>query len=190
MKRGLTILAVAVAGCGSGVGTLPSSSLPALKPGTYVGTTTCQWTESWSGIVVDQGGGPVSSTLVIGDSGLPIVTVGEILVTTAGNLEIRSEVTDLITTGNGAVVSLQATIQLDCGNTCQFAFDGVCDEVQFCALATDCSDCGPLVLTGPETVTYQVVDENRIRRTLSLIVREEDAGLVDFVNQCEGILSR
>lgn len=190
MKQGLMILTVVVAGCGSGVGTLSSSNSPALKSGTYAGTLTCEWTESQSGIVVDQGGASVSSTVVIGDSGLPLVTVGEVLVRTAGNLEIRSEVTDVIQAGNGAVVSLQATIELGCGNTCQFAFDGECDEVQFCSLGTDCSDCGPVVLTGPQTVTYQVVDENRIRRILSLIVREEDAGLVDFVERCEGILSR
>jgi|GEM_PF-3420104 len=190
MKRWLAILSVVTAGCGSGVGTLPSSIGPALTPGTYVGTTTCQWTESHNGLLVDQGGVQVSTTVVIGESGLPSGAVGEVSTSTAGNLEVSSQITDIISTANGAAVSLQATIQLDCGDTCLYAFDGECDEVQYCALATDCSDCGPVVLTGPETITLQVVDENRLRRTLSLTVREEDAGLVDFVERCEGILSR
>lgn len=184
----------AVVGCGSGAGTL-NTTVTGLPPGTYSGTETCDATQTEVGIIVYDGSDSVVTTITIGSAGLPVIstgeaTVGDVEVISGGNLEIRSEVTNVVSSPNGVTVSLQATAELGCGDTCPYAFDGVCDEVQYCALATDCSDCGPIVLTGPGDVTYQVVDENRIRRTRRLTLLEADAGLAGFSMQCQGVLSR
>jgi hypothetical protein len=47
-----------------------------------------------------------------------------------------------------------------CLDTCQFAFDEVCDEPNFCATGTDCSDCGGTPTT-PEIREDECVDTCR-----------------------------
>ncbi len=47
-----------------------------------------------------------------------------------------------------------------CLDTCQFAFDDVCDEPNFCATGTDCSDCGGEPTT-PEVGENECVDTCR-----------------------------
>jgi hypothetical protein len=47
-----------------------------------------------------------------------------------------------------------------CVDTCSFAFDDVCDEPNFCATGTDCSDCGGTPTT-PEVQEDECVDTCR-----------------------------
>ena len=90
---------------------------------------------------------------------------------------------------DAVVLEYDARVEWDCGNTCSFAFDRICDEVNLCNLGTDCFDCGSVVMTGSLISSYLVVDEQRVRRVYSMFVADS-AGLLSYLVQCEGLLSR
>lgn len=134
-------------------------------------------------------------TRVFSDSGMVLIEgtedfVGRRDVVQIGATTFESRTQSIIQSDNGILIENEVRAEWDCGNSCQYAFDGVCDEVTFCELGADCFDCGPVVTTGIATTSYQVVNENTIRRVATIIVSEEDDNISTESWSCEAILTR
>jgi hypothetical protein len=174
--------------------TPPPANQPVITPGTYSGTISCRYRETQSGFLLDR----TDSSLItptFGPSGLPIVDGQEVARGQRSDVEIgvfrfSYTTTQITESENGINLQGEARWLWDCGDTCIYARDGICDEVRFCALGTDCADCGPVVLTGVASTTYQVIDDRQIRRIESVNVSEQDAGIATINFECDGVLSR
>lgn len=182
-------------GCPGALDPAAGRSTPTgIAAGIYSGSNVCQWTFTEEGVEFPDNS-IASISRVFSDNGLPVtmgqeLAVGSRFTRTLGNQELEETVTGVNRSLNGLQFESVAVVDLACGNTCQFARDGVCDEVNSCPLGTDCSDCGSVTLTGFEITSYQTLTSGAVRRTFSVNLREEDAGLASFVGECTATLSK
>jgi len=176
-----------LAGCGA-MDPLAGSPNPAgnsgLKAGLYVGMTTCRDTNN--GITTSS---TFVSTTRVNPQGIPDGwVVGIVKESESGTVDTRLEATHVGVTPGIFSIDIDVT-QILCANTCQFAFDGVCDEVQFCLVARDCADCGSLETIGFGTWTYTAVNEHQIRLVTNTTQSDND-GFFLHDSFCDGLLTR
>jgi hypothetical protein len=105
-----------------------------------------------------------------------------------GVFTITTQVTAVRESSNGVTVENTLRIAWSCKDTCRYAGDFACDEVTYCDLGTDCSDCDQLILVGSGTTSFKKVGE---MIEMSGSGRGADSqGFVTLAQQCSGTLSR
>lgn len=173
----------------------PQQSPPAIEAGIYSGTSTCDYLLAVGSQEPFESSDTGAFSRAFSDAGLPTangedIFVGKTSTTILGATTFQFTIQNIVQSTNGLLIGYDARSEWDCANSCTFAFDGVCDEVNFCQLGTDCFDCGPVVFTGFRTVSYQVVDEQTIRYVSTWTLSEEDDDIAVESLSCEGTLTR
>lgn len=166
-----------------------------IRAGSYIGTVQCHEETTVVGSLTSRNDDPDIATATFDSDGNLLISGAPIRVgdtTTRGfGAHVWSFLYRGITNSSIALILHGETYsEFDCGNTCSFAFDSVCDEVRFCALGTDCADCGPVILRGSFTTTYQGQENGTVHMMRNVSALEEDASLVKISFNCDGILSR
>lgn len=148
-------------------------------PGTYSGTISCEQRESQFGIYDFETADSFLRTVTFAESGLPVrdgeeVFRGQVTVEGAG-ADVRTyTVRTIVLSDNAAVVNEDARW-----------------EICRCELGTNCgSDCTSVVLTGFGSISYQYLDERRVRYASLETLADEVAGSITVSVQCDGVLSR
>ena len=208
MQRLFALAPLLVAGCSSGVGSTgsqPTTEVDAnstgLKAAIYTGTIHCDVTTIVVvGDIRDESSDNPKRTVIINDSGLPVVdgqevAPGLVITQELGGLSTSGSVTNVTPSDNGVVVDTDVETQFElCVNTCDLAFDGNCDDgrpgsdTAECNSFTDCSDCGAetFELRGLVRTTYKLFGVDRILYLRSAMVED---GLGTFrLEECQGIL--
>jgi len=159
-----------------------------LVPGVYTGTLTCQIAltvggtrDSW----VDTG--PWS--VVVQPDGFTRAREGQGETTTLGQITETDTVTSVTALENGVQIEETIVQRFSCMDTCQYARDAECDEINFCAIGTDCRDCGQLVSNGTGSVTFRRSGSNGIELVL-LVSTADTAGFVYLNKRCTATLTR
>lgn len=206
MQRVLFALPLLVAGCNSGVGSgsqgTTGGDSTGLKAGIYTGTISCQSTGLESGLLVESSDSQ-QVTVTISSSGLPIVDGQEVAqgsVSTedlGGLLEATMLITNIIVSDNGVIVDSDVDLSLTiCLDTCQFAFDGECDDggpgavTAVCEFGTDCFDCGgasTFDFQGTRSRTYKLFGLDRIDYRSTSVIGDQ-FGTFFLASECQGIL--
>jgi hypothetical protein len=127
--------------------------------------------------------------LVNADGAIEGLSVGETSTSEIGAFTETTEIVSVTVANNGFLAELTITDTFQCENTCQFARDGICDEFEYCAVGTDCTDCGRLIAEGTGRVTIRTSGANGIEYVSSLRVSDDD-GLVFHSVDCAGTLTR
>lgn len=167
---------------------------PQLLAGTYVGTVQCKSVTTFGFLTTEADSSDIETVTFNSNghfiqSGDPI-SVGDTF--SRGNesnffvVRFLNNSANAFDYGGEVIQSLPVSA---CNNTCFFAFDFVCDELQFCNLGTDCADCGPPVLTGTFEDIFQAQQDGSVRMLRSLAVFSE-GGIFSLSFNCDGILSR
>ena len=80
----------------------------------------------------------------------------------------------------------------NCENTCQFAFDGFCNETigGSCEFGTDCFDCGSFQWDATWTTTYRFRDNGTIDRTETDFLTETNTGGYARYVECTAVLAQ
>lgn len=204
MKKLLSLALLAVSGCGLTLTVTeqePAASQPAPQPlvfsGTYVGEETCISTQWFGAQVIDVVTQVGLNSVSFSGRGIPLLDldgseqfVGQATVTDSVRNETSCTTTRLTQNENSVVIVASCIARFDGRNNCQFANDGRCDEVAFCDLGTDFSDCGPVIYDMDETKTYILVDESSILYTYSNRLVETFQGQSRFTKDCTASLSR
>lgn len=162
--------------------------------GIYVGDVTCIASNYLLGELIDVDTTTHSLTRVFSSEGLPVIDgveafVGQQSEEVRGPWTVSYTKTDILQTSTGVVLYSDAEYLYDCGNTCQWAFDGMCDEIRYCDWGTDCADCGPIRWDHEITTTYRFLDDGTIERTVAGFGIEAELGNDTTIVDCSGILS-
>lgn len=208
MQRILFALPLLVAGCNSGVGSdsqgTTGGDSTGLKAGIYTGTISCQNTSLDSSGVLVESSDSQQLTVIISSSGLPIaggqeVAQGSVSTDDVGGglLEATVVITNVTVADNGVIVDSDVDLSVTaCFDTCQFAFDGECDDggpgavTVACGFGTDCFDCGgasTVEFQGIRSRTYKLFGLDRIDYRSTTVIGEE-FGTFFQSTECQGIL--
>lgn len=170
-----------------------------LNAGIYNGTIECLHT-------LTDGSTQVSTQewiALIGDSGIPTaggdeITLGMVLAPPPNSASPPETVLNVTVSANGVVILTEFEDEVTvCVNTCQFSFNGVCDDgftgaaTSLCQEGSDCFDCGGIVYktSGTKRSSYKVHTSTSIEYFLSAtasISGSQDAE----TRECTGILDR
>jgi len=198
---GVTILT----GCGNTPTSVLNSTVTGLKAGIYNGTVACTYTQL-IGSVSTQDQTTEPRNVTVDESGMPLtngqpVAVGATSAISYGEVSGAARVTNVTVSNNGVIVKFDVYITLPgrCLDTCQYAYDGECDDggsgavTNACPYGTDCSDCGqiPGELAGQVTRTFKHGAGNQVDFTESWVASLSNefftgSGTVE----CSGILAR
>lgn len=163
--------------------------IPQLLAGTYVGTLQCHDTETVGSSTIQRDASDSETATFDSDGHLLLfgdpVRVGD----TFRRGTIRFLILDITNSSNAFVYTGDVIFELPCSNTCFFAFDFVCDEIQFCNAGADCADCGPPVLEGSFDDVYQAQQDGSVRIIRNTSVLNGELALSSS-SICDGILSR
>jgi len=192
MRKSLLFLACFVCGCGSGAGdNNQNSNNGPLPEGTFIGTRQCDTFYEIGGVLLESQFA-ASVGLSVSEDGQLIVDgetfeEGAILESKTGSVLAIYEITSVVETSNGVTIGGDYYEVWNCGDSCTgYTNDGICDEVDFCELGTDCGDCGPLEMIGEFTVTFRRSGE-AIEYT-SIITAADPEDFVTASIQCDGQL--
>ena len=202
MKNLLILTLLVSGGCGAAINVPEAMSEP--EPyrskhaatniaGTYVGQDTCTTTAALRGAVIGIGTEDFQLTTTFSSAGIPLLQSidrsdgTEIL---EGRFTTTCTATDLSLGVHTVLIREQCEQLVDGADSCQFAFDGVCDEPLICPWSTDFADCGPIRWNLEKTTTYLFPFDGTVFRTVSQVLVESEIGDDTLSISCAGELTR
>ena len=204
MKKLLILALLASGGCGATVD-LPTAgsdperqrSKPAIAgvAGTYVGQDTCTTIAAQGGAVIGIGTEQFQITTTFSSEGIPLAQsidrpIGENPEVPDGQFTTTCTTTD-VSIGDHSVVIRELCEQLVNGlDSCEFAFNGQCDEPLICSWSTDFADCGPIRWDLEKTTTYLFPFDGTVFRSVSQVLVEAEIGNDSLSTECNGELHR
>ncbi len=161
-----------------------------LPEGTFIGTRQCNAFYEVGSLSFDSQFS-ASVALSVGDDGRLVFDgeafeEGATFESLTGSVYASYEITSVDETSNGVTIGGAYYEFWNCGDSCVYANDGFCDEIEFCDLGTDCGDCGPIEMIGQFSITFR--GSGQTIEYTSIITA---ADLQDFVTasiQCDALL--